>query len=324
MHVLKRACWLVVASVLMACGLSACDHKGDPGNQAHASAAVDANDARTAYPIVLVHGMMGFVAMGPLRYWPGITEQLQAHGAQVFTPQVSAFNSSELRGQQLLAEVQAILKQTGAAKVNLIGHSQGSQAARYVATMRPDLVASVTAVAGPTFGSETADWVQATGREHPWFLSALMAAGDALGQGINWFSGTDLPQDARATLASLSTAGAADFNRHFPAGVPVQACAEGAHEAAGQRFYSWSGVGRFFNALNLADYLMALTGQTFSREANDGLVGRCASHFGQVLRDDYPMNHFQAVNQFFGLVGPDVDPVRLYLDHARRLKEAGL
>ena len=50
-------------------------------------------------------------------------------------------------------------------------------------------------------------------------------------------------------------------------------------------------------------------------KASDGLVGRCASHFGQVIRDDYPMNHFHAVNLFFGAVGPEVDPVQLYVDH---------
>jgi len=83
-------------------------------------------------------------------------------------------------------------------------------------------------------------------------------------------------------------------------------------------------VGQFYRALNPADYAMALTHQTFRGDLDDGLVGRCASHFGQVIRDDYPMNHLHAVNLFFGLVGPDVDPVQLYVDHARRLKQAGL
>ncbi|MFT3858317.1 MAG: hypothetical protein QM742_12740 [Aquabacterium sp.] len=85
-------------------------------------------------------------------------------------------------------------------------------------------------------------------------------------------------------------------------------------------------MGRFYRVLNPADYLMALTGLTFQREPgdNDGLVGRCSSHFGQVIRDDYPMNHFHAVNQIKGLVGPGVDPVGLFVEHARRMKLAGL
>ena len=40
------------------------------------------------------------------------------------------------------------LAATGAAKVNLIGHSHGGPTARYVASVRPDLVGSVSSVAG--------------------------------------------------------------------------------------------------------------------------------------------------------------------------------
>ena len=84
-------------------------------------------------------------------------------------------------------------------------------------------------------------------------------------------------------------------------------------------------VGQFYRALNLSDYLMSFTGKAFEREVdNDGLVGKCASHLGQVIRDDYPMNHFQIVNQFSGLVAPGADPIGLFVEHARRLKEAGL
>ena len=93
----------------------------------------------------------------------------------------------------------------------------------------------------------------------------------------------------------------------------------------GIRYYSWGTVGRFYNPLNPGDYLMSLSGLAFKKEAdNDGLVGRCASHFGQVIRDDYPMNHFHSINQILGLVGPDATPVTLYVEHARRLKQAGL
>lgn len=280
--------------------------------------------ARTVHPIVLVHGMMGFDHLGSMPYWVGIPEAMRAHGAQVHLVQVSAFNSSEVRGEQLLAQVQAILKQTGAVKVHLIGHSHGSHTARYVAGLHPELVASVTSVAGPNLGSETADWVQSLAGEHDGALSALLSLGNALGRFINWLSDADLPQDADAAMRSLSSGGSAAFNQRFPAGVPTTPCGQGEPEVQGVRYYAWSGVGTFYNALNPADYLMKLTGLTFRKEASDGLVGRCASHLGQVIRDDLPLNHFHAVNQFHGLVADGVDPVRLYVDHARRLKAAGL
>jgi triacylglycerol lipase len=316
---IKAAMWAArwAVTTLLLVGMSACSPSDEP-------VPATSDDAKTVYPIVLAHGLAGFDHLGPMAYWRGIPEALQAHGAQVFVTSVSAFNSSEVRGQQLLAQVEQIVAQTGQRKVNLIGHSHGSQSIRYVAAMRPDLVASVTAVAGPTTGSETADWMMALDAEHPWVAATLLALGNGLGHVTNVLSGADHPQDARAAMWSLSAPGAADFNRRHPAGVPVQPCQQGETLVKNVHYYSWSGVGTFYNALNPADYLMALTSRTFVHEAGDGLVGRCSSHLGQVIRDDYPMNHMQAVNLFWGLTGPGVDPVGLYVEHARRLKQAGL
>ena len=113
----------------------------------------------TRYPIVLVPGMLGFIRLVLYPYWFGIIAALRRGGATVIAVQVSPLNSSEVRGEQLLARIDEILRKTGAAKVNLIGHSQGSLTARYAAAKRPDLVASVTSVAGPNHGSELADYL---------------------------------------------------------------------------------------------------------------------------------------------------------------------
>jgi triacylglycerol lipase len=284
-----------------------------------------ADQARTRYPLVLVHGMMGFNQVGDVSYWFDIAPRLRAQGAQVEVTSVSAFGSSELRGEQLLAQVQAIRARTGADKVHIIGHSQGGQAARYVARLHPEWVASVTAVASPTMGSEVADALQALQAQHPVVVDGILALGNATGALINWLAGTSWPQDARGTLASLTSAGAQAFNQQHPAGVPGTPCGEGAHEVNGVRYYSWSGVGRFHSALNMLDVPMWLTGQLFERERddNDGLVGRCASHLGEVLGDHHPMNHLHAVRMVGGLT-PDPDPAKLFLAHAARLKAADL
>ena len=52
-------------------------------------------------------------------------QALTRDGAKVYVAQVSATQSSELRGEQLLKQVQQVLAITGAEKVNLIGHSHG-------------------------------------------------------------------------------------------------------------------------------------------------------------------------------------------------------
>src|SRR5471030_2153351 len=101
----------------------------------------------TRYPLVLVPGMLGFVRLVFFPYWYGIVPALRRGGAQVFPVAVSPLHSSEVRGEQLLARIEQIRRDTGADKVNLIGHSQGALTARYAAAKRPEWVASVTSVA---------------------------------------------------------------------------------------------------------------------------------------------------------------------------------
>ena len=63
----------------------------------------------------------------------------------------------------------------------------------------------------------------------------------------------------------------------------------------------------------------------FYDEDNDGLVGRCSSHFGQVIRDNYRMNHLDEVNQVLGLTSFfESSPPSVFRAHANRLKNAGL
>lgn len=107
----------------------------------------------TKYPIVLVHGMLSFTNILGVPFFFGIQKALEQEGNIVFMPALSANNSNEVRGKQLIEEVEKILKKTGAEKVNLIGHSQGPMTCRYVAGEYPDLVASVTSVSGVNHGS---------------------------------------------------------------------------------------------------------------------------------------------------------------------------
>ena len=63
----------------------------------------------------------------------------------------------------------------------------------------------------------------------------------------------------------------------------------------------------------------------FTSQPNDGLVGRCSAHLGQVIRDDYFQNHLDEVNQIAGLVSFfEVSPIAVFRTHANRLKLAGL
>ncbi|MDW3190447.1 alpha/beta fold hydrolase, partial [Vibrio sp. Vb0932] len=90
-----------------------------------ASANAATGYTQTKYPIVLVHGLFGFDSLAGVDYFFGIPHSLTKDGATVYVAQVSATNSSEARGEQLLSQVETLLAATGTNKVNLIGHSHG-------------------------------------------------------------------------------------------------------------------------------------------------------------------------------------------------------
>lgn len=292
--------------------------------------------AAPRYPLVLVPGLLGFIRLLGYSYWYGIIAALRRQGARVFPVLVSAVHSSEVRGEQLLERIAQILKETGADKVHLIGHSQGALTARYAAALKPEWVASVTSVAGPNHGSELADFLQRKAAQGSWRERLLAAVLRGVARCMAWletgYKGPRLPVDVAAAQQSLTTEGVAAFNRQFPQGLPDTWGGEGAAEVNGVRYYSWSGTlqpgitdrgGNRFDGPNRACRIFA---RTFRREAGhcDGMVGRYSSHLGTVIGDDFPLDHFDIVNQTFGLVGKGADPVGLFVAHARRLHDAGL
>lgn len=287
-------------------------------------------DASTQYPIVLIHGLFGFDKIAGYPYFFDIENALERAGATVFAVNIPSVHSNEARGESLLAHIDRILLQTGAAKVNLIGHSQGPLAARYVAALYPQKVASVTSVACPNHGSEIADLLHRalTPGELPEAL--VLALLGTVGTLIALVSGSPQPVDPQAAFGSLTTAGMADFNRKYPQGMPAEWGGEGRErEDNGVHYYSWSGIVQNFQSLQPLDpsHLNSLVLSKFfvrERHANDGLVGRYSSHLGKVIRSDYPMDHFDAVNQMAGITSWNVNPVGLYLEHAARLRQKGL
>lgn len=281
---------------------------------------------QTRYPVVLVHGLFGFDKIGPVEYFYGIPAALSSGGAKVYTPQVSAANSTEVRGEQLLLEVKKIVAATGSAKVNLIGHSHGGPTIRYVATARPDLVASATSIGGVNKGSPIADILLGIAPPGSVSRDVIVGVTQALGTIITFLSGSPtLPQNSLAAAQSLSTAGSAKFNSTHPQGLPTSACGEGAYNVGGVAYFSWSGTQPYTNVLDILDPALALTSLGFAGTKNDGLVGACSSHLGRVIRDDYNMNHLDEVNQTVGLVNLfETNPVTIFRQHANRLQGLGL
>ncbi|KFN43433.1 esterase/lipase family protein [Arenimonas oryziterrae] len=281
---------------------------------------------QTKAPIVLVHGLLGFDSLfGVYDYWYGIPSELQSGGAQVYVANVSSSNYSEVRGEQLIAYLEHLRAITGKQRFNLIGHSHGGPTIRYVASVRPDLVASVTSVGAPHTGSKVADGLATTLPPGSPLRPLVAGFVNALGTFLEFASGDNDPQDSLGALESLNSAGAARFNARYPQGMPVTSCGQGAAVVGGVRYYSMGGTSVLTNLFDVSDPLLGAGALFFGFEANDGLVGRCSSHLGVVLRDDYSWNHLDEVNQAFGLRQLfSSSPASVLRAHANRLKNAGL
>lgn len=286
--------------------------------------------AKTKYPIVFSHGMAGFIRVGTdqfgLDYWYQILPDLARNGANVWATRVSPFNSSEIRGEQLLEQVKEIAAITGADKVNLIGHSHGGPTIRYVAGSEPKLVASLTTVGAPHKGSPVADLIlkaEGTSIEAP-----LVGTINLVSKAITWAQGLDpnsYPHDSLAGGSSLTALGSANFNQRYPIGMPTTTCGEGAYQQKGIYNYSFTGVGQVTNPLDPDSALKVTALLIDGGKENDGLVSRCSAKFGKTIRDNYNWNHLDEVNQLLGLKNVFApDPVDVYRQHANRLKLQGL
>jgi triacylglycerol lipase len=295
---------------------------------------------RTEYPIVLTHGAFGFdnisvLGVNILDYWYELDSALRdCDGASVHVLQVSPSHSTEYRGEQLLAQIQNVLARTGKSKVNIIAHSMGGLDARYVMNVRPDLVASVTAIGSPHKGGSTfatiAGGLDTNGKPMLWLSDKL---GDALQLLWGLLTGYRGEVNPVQLLNAQMPRNAEAWNQRYPAGIPRGECDQGATSWNGIRLYSWTGSSAnpwtsTLNPLLVSDVgfntLFGLI-EALDPDLTDGLVGVCSSHFGSVLRDDYNWNHTDEVNLLWGITADfEVNPKTELRKHANRLRNAGL
>lgn len=286
---------------------------------------------KTKHPIVLVPGIFAFDTIAGIDYWYQIPASLESKGAEVHVAKINAFDSSAMRGEALIAQLEEIQAASGGSiqKFNIMGHSQGGMTARYVMTVRPDLVASVTTMATPHTGSPLADLVTNTAPPESVQGVLFEVFANTVGDLVNLLSDNKKDQsDIYAMLSEFNEAGAAQFNTNFPLGLPASECGTGPSNVTinGEniKLYSWGGTGHLTGGLDISDALFAITNLAFDG-ANDGVTGVCANHFGTVIRDDYFMNHLDINNHILGLVSIfETNPKTVFNNHANRLKKAGM
>lgn len=111
------------------------------------------------YPVVLVHGVLGFDAIevqgARAEYFRGIRAALEQDNITVHTVRVSPLAAIDERAAQLAEQVRAL----GARRVNLIAHSMGGLDARYAITHLglAKQVAALITIGTPHRGTPLAD-----------------------------------------------------------------------------------------------------------------------------------------------------------------------
>ncbi len=303
--------WLTLT--LAACGhglpLASGEGTGEPpiappeAGPADAGAALRGDAGRgPPYPLVLAHGFAGFDRIGPVEYFYQVPELLRGDGHQVYVAQVDPFDDSYSRGEELLAYVQAVLAQSGAAKVDIIAHSQGGLDARYVAHAFPTGVAAVVTIATPHRGTPVAD-LAASGPAG----SAVLAALESIGGAVSPDGG--VVQGFAAALGQLTTASAAQFDQAIPnaPGVAYFSIA-GRTNLAGPGGDCQADEPGFLSRWNAyvdptgAEFLLTgplLSGDPLSPTPNDGLVPVSSAQWGTFL-GCIPADHFEEIGQLLG------------------------
>ncbi|MFH1742208.1 MAG: alpha/beta fold hydrolase [bacterium] len=125
-------------------------------------------------PILLLHGLAGFVRLFGLDYFNGIVEDLLSHGVEAHTPRVHPTASIAFRARQILDYIE---EHFGREPVHLIGHSMGGLDARYLASPnglnQGDRILTVTTIGTPHQGSAIASLVLRTGMNRTFVAKPL-------------------------------------------------------------------------------------------------------------------------------------------------------
>lgn len=188
----------------------------------------------TRYPIVLMHGFNA----GREGAWSfyRVEGALRADGHTVYTAEVPPFASVAERAGALAPQIDRLLRETGAARVNLVAHSMGGLDARYYTrVLRPQGVSAVVTISTPHRGSRVADaglgLIPDIADDAIDFLAALWG---------RTYNEVAEDADVRAALTALSSDEAARFNAEVT-------------DVPGVEYLSWAGVSSVLGIVNPLD-----------------------------------------------------------------------
>jgi triacylglycerol lipase len=279
------------------------------------------------YPLVLVHGLNGFRDLGPVDYFFRVPAGLEEAGLEAYVTAVAPYDGTPQRSLMLKAEIDRILLQSGARKVNVVAHSQGGLDTRYLISTLGygDRVATLTTVSTPHRGTRVADALldhQLPLQEELLNAYAFLF-GEASGDAQN-------DPNARASLETLSEAHAAAFNRANPDDPRVayfsfagRTNLQRAEEQCQGEWPNPEAVDAIEPAL-LATWVL-LAQDLLHPQASDGLVAVSSARWGRFM-SCLPADHADEIGQLADLF-PELisgwDHVAFYVGWAQHLRSLG-
>jgi triacylglycerol lipase len=268
--------------------------------------------AHSRYPLVFLHGFMGWDEIFKLDYFYQVRAYLQTSGYEVFTPAINPVNSIEVRARELSPILDHILQVTGAEKLNIIAHSMGGLDARYLINHGfGDRIASLTTIGTPHSGTPIPGLVfKVLGRGD----NILYKAFEYLVAGFI-SKGQKRPSDLniRANLWNLSP----DFlNETFNPNNP---------DNPNIYYQSYAGVSSItgWGTGDRMDTILAPFQIAFGlSERNDGLVSEESAKWGR-FRGVVSADHIDLIGQLFGTTSVRYQHLKFYKKIADELVDMG-
>ncbi|MFT5354191.1 MAG: triacylglycerol lipase [Polyangiales bacterium] len=233
---------LIALAVLFAAGLFAWRGRRGIGYRVRRFLGRD----QPRYPIVLVHGLLGFAKVARVEYFRGVRASLKRRGIEVISVTLPPVGSIEDRARSLAEQLSSV-----EGKVNVVAHSMGGLDARYaIAHLGLHVkVASLVTIGTPHHGTPVANF-GASAVQH----LGLRGAARLLGVDV-------------AALEDLRPKGLSLFNESTP-------------DAQGVFYGSIVG-----EAKEVAHPLLKASKLLLPRLASDGLVPTESQRWGMVLRE---------------------------------------
>lgn len=257
----------------------------------------------TRHPIVFMHGLGIFAAVGRKGQMHNQAMHLRKHGVLAFAPNVVPYNTIPVRAKAWKKRLQTILEHTGMEKVHLIAHSMGGLDARYMISNLEghEFVESLTTISTPHRGSSiAARVVEQPDRVRRWITEVMNWLGEA--------AYTDGPADALAAIAELTPD---HVDGSFNASVPD-------HPSVAYR--SYAGQAGKGTDVPINPLLLLYNGKLFELEGiNDGFVSIESAKWGE-FQDVLDADHSCQVG-LRRTPGGTFEPSEFYLSVVRDLAE---